>query len=180
MYKVEYDFILCRYGELSTKGKNRRNFTNQLARNIRKQLAAFPKLAYRPTFDRLYIDLNGEDGEKVAEELKHVFGLSSFSLAAKASRDLDEIAALATALIQKEEGQTFKVFSRRHDKSFPHDSDYIVRYVAAPILKTTDYKVDVHHPDVEVIVEIREDAAYVMMGKIPVQVVIQWGFKGKL
>lgn len=180
MYKVNYDHILCRYGELSTKGKNRRDFTNQLLRNIKKQLEAFPKLKYRPTYDRLYIDLNGEDGEKVAEELRHVFGLSSFSLAAKVKPDLDEIAELATALIQKEEGKTFKVFSRRHDKSFPHKSDYIVRYVAAPILKTTDFKVDVHHPDVEVIVEIRQGVAYVMMGKIPGAGGYPVGIQGKV
>ncbi|WP_331836193.1 hypothetical protein [Erysipelothrix piscisicarius] len=89
MYNTNYEFIVCRYGELSTKGKNRRNFTAQLVRNVRSQLVAFPNLTYRETYDRLYITLNGEDGLAVSDELRHVFGLSSFSLAVKVERDLD-------------------------------------------------------------------------------------------
>lgn len=166
MYKIEYEFILCRYGELSTKGKNRRDFSRRLLRNIKSQLKSFENLTYQATYDRLYINLHGEDGLAVADKLQHVFGLSSFSLAAKTSREMSEMAAVATALIQNESGKTFKVFTKRHDKSYPEVSDTINRFVAGEILRNTDFKVDVHHPDVEVIVEIRKDATYIMMGKI--------------
>ena len=81
MYNIE--FIVCRYGELSTKGKNRNEFTNRLVNNIRSQLKNFEALKYEKQYDRLFIHLNGEDGHAVADELQHVFGLSSFSLAIK-------------------------------------------------------------------------------------------------
>ena len=166
MYKIEYEFILCRYGELSTKGKNRSDFSRRLLRNIKSQLKSFENLSYQATYDRLYINLHGEDGLAVADKLQHVFGLSSFSLAAKASRDMDDMAKVSTVLIQNEPGKTFKVFTRRHDKSYPEVSDTVNRHVAGEILRNTEFTVDVHNPDVEVIVEIRKDATYIMMGKI--------------
>ena len=161
-----YDHILCRYGELSTKGKNRKDFTNRLLRNIKLKLKDFEKLTYEARYDRLFIHLNGEDGEAIAELLKDVFGLSSFSLTVKLEKDMDEMANAALELINKQNGKTFKVISKRHDKSFPHISDTINRHVAAHILKNTDYKVDVHNPDVNVWIEVRKDATYLMLNRI--------------
>lgn len=166
MSTTNYEFIVCRYGELSTKGKNRRNFTAQLVRNVRAQLKAFANLTYKETYDRLYITLNGEDAFAVSEELKHVFGLSSFSLAVKVERDLEVMAMEVVRLIKEEEGSTFKVVARRHDKSYEHVSDTINRHVATRVLQNTDLKVDVRKPDISVIVEVRQDAAYLMMSKI--------------
>ena len=166
MYNNEYEFIMCRYGELSTKGKNRRSFTAQLLNNIKAQLKAFPELTYRETYDRLYITLNGENAELIIVELKKVFGLSNFSLAIKCERDIDEMARIATDLIQNEEGKTFKVISKRHYKTFEHISDVINRHVATRILQNTELKVDVKKPDIQVLVEVRSSAAYIMMGRI--------------
>ena len=164
---TSYEYIVCRYGELSTKGKNRRNFTAQLVRNVKSQLKAYPNLAYKETYDRLFITLNGEDATGVSEALTHVFGLSSFSLALKVDRDLEIIAQEVVTLIADESGSTFKVEARRHDKSYEHISDTINRHVATRVLQNTDLKVDVKQPDIRVIVEIRQEAAYIMMRKIP-------------
>lgn len=166
MSTTNYEFIVCRYGELSTKGKNRRNFTAQLVRNVRAQLKQFENLTFKETYDRLYVNLNGEDALAVSEELKHVFGLSSFSPAVKVERDLEVIAMEVVRLIQEEEGKTFKVVARRHDKTFEHISDTINRHVATRVLQNTELKVDVRKPDISVIVEVRQDAAYIMMSKI--------------
>src|SRR5690554_2456524 len=106
-----YDHILVRYGELSTKGKNRRDFTNLLVKNIKSKLNNFENLSYEKRFDRLFIHLNGEDGLAVSELLKDVFGLSSFSLAIKVERDLDKLAEVAYHFIQQETKSTFKVLT---------------------------------------------------------------------
>lgn len=180
MQNIQYEFIVCRYGELSTKGKNRKNFTNQLLRNIKAQLKHFEKLEYRSTYDRLYITLNGEDGLAVSDDLKKVFGLSSFSLAFKVERDLDVIANTAADLIQYEEGSTFKVIAKRHDKSFEHLSDVINRHVATKILQSTDLKVDVRQPEIKVLVEIRSSAAYIMMGRVEGNKGYPVGVQGKV
>lgn len=178
MYNIE--FIVCRYGELSTKGKNRNEFTNRLVNNIRSQLKNFESLKYEKQYDRLFIHLNGEDGHAVADELQHVFGLSSFSLAIKVDKDLDVIADAAYQNILNEEGKTFKVIARRHDKSFEHISDAINRHVATKILQNTELKVDVHHPDISVLVEIRKEAAYIMMERIEGAKGYPVGIQGKV
>lgn len=179
MPEILYEYILCRYGELSTKGKNRRNFTSQLLRNTKEQLKAFPDLKYRETYDRLYIELNGTDAQAVMESLRQVFGFSSFSLALKCSRELDELAQLAKDLLVQEEGKTFKVIARRHDKSFPVNSDTINRHIAAKILQESDWKVDVRKPDVNVYVEVRSKHIYLMMGKISGRGGYPVGIQGK-
>ena len=61
---VNYDTVLIRYGELSTKGKNRKEFIKRLDKNIRNMLKDFPSLTYQRTHDRIYIKLHGEDHDK--------------------------------------------------------------------------------------------------------------------
>ncbi|NLW15158.1 MAG: tRNA 4-thiouridine(8) synthase ThiI [Erysipelothrix sp.] len=178
MYNIE--FIVCRYGELSTKGKNRNEFTNKLVNNIKSQLRSFEALTYEKQYDRLFIHLNGEDGYSVADELKHVFGLSSFSLAIKVEKDIDVIAQAALENIVDEPGKTFKVISKRNDKTFEHISDTINRHVATKILQNTDLKVDVRNPDINVWVEIRQEAAYIMMNKIEGSKGYPVGIQGKV
>ena len=180
MQNIQYEFILCRYGELSTKGKNRKTFTNQLLRNIKAQLKAYPALTYNSTYDRLYITLNGEDAIAISEDLSKLFGLSSFSLAVKAERDIDVIAETALNLIQREPGATFKVISKRHDKTFEHISDVINRHVATKILQNTELKVDVRQPDIKVWVEVRSSAAYIMMGRVEGNKGYPVGVQGKV
>lgn len=166
MSNIKYEYIMCRYGELSIKGKNRRQFVSVLLKNVKRQLKEFEGLRYRQTFDRLYINLHDEDSALVAEELKHVFGLSSFSLAVPSTRDMDDMAKISLELIKKESGKTFKVITRRRDKSYEYSSDDVNRHIAGEILRNTNFKVDVHNPDIEVLVEIREHETSVMIGKI--------------
>ncbi|MGM9988733.1 MAG: tRNA 4-thiouridine(8) synthase ThiI, partial [Bacillaceae bacterium] len=80
---MEYGFILVRYGELTTKGKNRKKFITNLKDNVKYRLKAYPKLEIEATRDRMYIELNGEDWKGVTEKLQTVFGIHNFSLAMK-------------------------------------------------------------------------------------------------
>lgn len=166
MSQIKYEYILCRYGELSTKGKNRRNFTNQLVRNTKDQLKQFPTLTYKETFDRLYIELHDENAQDVIKELVKVFGFTSFSLAMKLPKDIEVVSETTLNLIKEKDGKTFKVIAKRHDKTFEMISDDINRRIATEILKNTEWKVDVHNPDISILVEVRKDAIYVMMDKI--------------
>lgn len=161
-----YDHILIRYGELSLKGKNRNQFIKQLLRNVKQALSAYPKLEYQSGHDRMIILLNGEDAKSVSHRLESVFGISSFSLAVKVDSDLDTIVETCYELMSKETPGTFKVVARRNDKTFGYSSDEINRAVATKILKNTDWKVDVHNPDVKVLVEVRKGVTYIMSDRI--------------
>ena len=162
MHSRKYEYILVRYGELSTKGKNRKDFTARLVQNVREQLKEFSSLTYQKTYDRLYIKLNQEDPTLVVEKLKQAFGISSFSLAIKVNSDLEEIIQTTYEVALEEDVKTFKMISRRQDKLFEYSSDQINRACAAQILKNSNMKVDVHNPDLKIYVEVHRDHTYIM------------------
>lgn len=161
-----YDHILIRYGELSLKGKNRNVFIRQLRENIKKALKSFSSLEIESQHDRMYIYLKEEDPAKVADVLSHVFGISSFSFAVKVDSDIDAIVDACMQTLDLEKEQTFKVAARRSDKNFPIISDQINRIVAGAILKNSHWKVDVHHPDYKIVIEVHQNATYIMTDRM--------------
>ncbi len=166
MEKLLYDHIIVRYGELTTKGKNRRDFMKKLTDNIKKRLADHPALAYKTLHDGLYIKLNGEDYEAIKRELKEVFGYSYFSGAVICPTGIEDIRNTALTLAKKHDVKTFKIKARRSDKSYPLHSDDINRSVATIILQNTDLKVDVHEPELMIYIVVEKDAAYIMDEKV--------------
>ena len=163
---MEKELIMVRYGELSTKGKNRNDFINLLGSNIKRMLSKFTKLTYEIRRDHTYIHLNGEDYEEIAKLLKDVSGLSSFSLVYKVKNDIEEMKQACLNLCLEENKKTFKVKSRRAEKLFPMVSDEINRAIASHILKNSEYKVDVHNPDVLVSLIVRQNETYIFTSEV--------------
>lgn len=161
-----YDHILIRYGELSLKGKNRNVFIRQLKENIKKALKSFSTLEIESQHDRMYIYLKEEDPNEVANVLSRVFGISSFSFAIKVDSDIDAIVDACLQTLDFSNAKTFKVAARRSDKNFPVISDQINRIVAGAILKNSTWKVDVHHPDYKIVIEVHRDSTYIMTDRM--------------
>ncbi|HJV18099.1 MAG TPA: THUMP domain-containing protein, partial [Bacillales bacterium] len=88
---MNYDRILIRYGEISTKGRNRSKFVEKLRNSIVSALRLYPKIKIESGRDRMYILLNGENGAEIIEILKNIFGIQTFSPAVKVGKDIDEI-----------------------------------------------------------------------------------------
>ncbi len=166
MADLLYDHIVVRYGELSTKGKNRKDFTKALTHNIKRRLKAYEKLEYKTLHDGLFIKLNGEDYNLIKEDLKQVFGYAYFSGALIVSKDIEEICDVSLTLAKKKAYQTFKVITKRSDKNYPLRSDDINRRVASNILKNSDIKVDVHNPELKLYIVIEQDDALIMDEKV--------------
>lgn len=161
---MQANHIIVRFGELTTKGKNRKAFTRKLLKNTKEILKPFDKLTYELTYDHIFILLNGEDPQAVAEKLKTVFGIHSFSLCYKVEHDLEAVKEVAAQIINQDAGKTFKIETKRNDKSFPMTSIEMNKAIAGYVFHHTDkdLKVDVHHPEILVKVEFRKDYAYVM------------------
>ncbi|RZT22041.1 tRNA uracil 4-sulfurtransferase ThiI [Fictibacillus sp. BK138] len=159
-----YDHLVVRYGELSLKGKNRRHFESQLFVTVKRKLRQYDKLKMAKLFDQIVVELNGEPHEPVVKALQDIFGIHSISLALRAENDLAEIQkaallALKEAMIQK---GTFKVTGKRSLKSFPVNSMQLNREVGGYLLEHTDgLTVDVHNPDVNVKVEVKDTGTYI-------------------
>lgn len=164
---MKYDMILIRYGELTTKGKNRKKFITFLRENISIKLKRFSNLKYEPTRDRLYIFLNGEDQNEVMNALEEVFGIHKFDLAVRIQTNLDEMkenVLEAAKEAVKNGDQTFKISVHRAYKQFALDTFELQKVLGAHVLIQLDgaLKVDVHKPDVDIKVEVRPDFTYVM------------------
>ena len=160
------EMIMVRYGELMTKGKNRQNFINALFLNIKRMLSNFKNLKYEVKRDHTYIHLNGEDYDLIEPILKNVAGLSSFSIVYKVENDIEKMKEAAFELLKQENKKTFKVKCKRADKKFAICSDDLNRILASHILKNSDYKVDVHNPDILLCCTIREDSTYMFTSEV--------------
>lgn len=167
MDKLQYEYILIRFGELTTKGKNKKEFINKLASNMKLAFQDYPALSLEKTRDHIYIHLHGTDPDELTPILKNIFGIRSFSKTLKTNHDPQQICEAAKAVMDGKTG-TFKVDTRRANKKFEIHSEQMNRMVASTVLKAygPQLKVDVHHPDYRLIVEIRDDATYIMADTI--------------
>lgn len=160
---MQYDHILIRYGEMSLKGKNIKSFIQALQENLQAKLKDFPAVKVRRTQGRMFVLLNGEEPEPIIDICRNVFGIYSLSLAIKTENDLEQIkkAALHT-LKEAADVKTFKMNVKRVKKDFPYGSQEMNQMLGGHLLRNTeDITVDVHHPDLEIKVEIRHEAAYI-------------------
>lgn len=159
---MQYDHILIRYGEIALKGNNRKFFLNTLQQNIQQKLKGFPNVRVKKTQGRMFVLLNGQDPDPIIEICKNIFGIYSLSLAIKVSHDLEEIKEAALYALQNSKAKTFKVAVRRADKKFPIGSQEMNHILGGHLLQNTSgFTVDVHEPDVEIKVEIRNTGTYV-------------------
>ncbi|MFD1456062.1 tRNA uracil 4-sulfurtransferase ThiI [Levilactobacillus lanxiensis] len=160
---MEYSEIMVRYGELSTKGKNKKDFIKQLGQNVRKALSTFDSLEIRAQHDRLHVTLNGADSEAVMNRLKGVFGIENFSPSVKVDKDIDEIKATAIAMVKEvfKPGMTFKINTRRQDKEFEYDTYQMNGILGDAVLEgVPGLTVQMKHPDLELRVEVRMNGVF--------------------
>lgn len=159
---ITYDRIMVRFGELSTKGKNKKDFINALALNIKNSLKEYKELQYEVMYDHIYVELNGTNFEPVLERLTEVSGIHALSLVHRCEKDIEVIKEHALELFKLESGKTFKVVAKRSDKSFPLISDQINRIIAGHFFRNVPgISVDVHNPEITIGIEIRNEAAYI-------------------
>ncbi|WP_311832212.1 tRNA uracil 4-sulfurtransferase ThiI [Enterococcus asini] len=160
---LDYTEIMVRYGELSTKGKNRRSFIMRLAENVKGALAAFPAVTVKGDRDRMHLYLNGTDSKPVMERLTKVFGIQNFSPSIRVEKDLDVIIAAVQALMQKiyTGSETFKITAKRSDHEFVQTSDELNQTLGSAVFQVLPgIKAQMKRPDINLRVEIRQNGAY--------------------
>lgn len=160
------EIILIKNGELALKGLNRMTFEDILIKNIRRKIGKLGDFSVRKAQSTIYIEPRHEDfpfGEAL-EEMKKVFGIAAFSRALTVEKDMDAILDAAPDYLSErlKNAKTFKVESKRADKRFPLTSPEISRELGGKLLSRFPHlKVDVHNPEVLVMVEIRDYGAYI-------------------
>ena len=160
------DIILVKLGEIVLKGLNRRTFEQKLINNIRRRLAPIGAFKVYCLQSTIYVEA-GEDSadmDAAFEALKQVFGIVKLSRAAACEKNKNAIVKLAKEYLREdmERAKSFKVESKRSDKSFPMSSIELSQYVGGELAEAyPDTAVDVHSPELTVHIEVRDLAAYV-------------------
>ncbi|WP_069987458.1 tRNA uracil 4-sulfurtransferase ThiI [Massilioclostridium coli] len=160
------EIILLKEGEIALKGLNRATFEDILVKNVRYRLKDLGKFKYTRAQSTIYVRPEEDtcDMDEAVERIKSIFGIAAFSRAAIVEKDFEYIKTKAVEYVAEEleNARTFKVEAKRSDKSFPMKTPEITRELGGYLLsKFHHLKVDVHNPDVVVMVEIRDFAAYV-------------------
>ena len=150
--------IILKYGELTTKKDNINYFLKTLKNNINIILK---DINHTITYDfgRMFIDVKSEDIEKTVEKLKCIFGIHEIIVGyISEDKSLDNIKTNILSLIKDKNFKTFKVFTKRSDKTFPLNSMEISKSLGGYILRnTSNIQVDIHNPELLVSVEIRKN-----------------------
>ena len=156
------ELILIKYGELTTKKDNRKYFINILENNIKKLLAD-EDIAIKKDRVRMYIYC--DCAKRVALKLQKVFGIYSIVICHKVNNNIDDVLFKSLEIMDTSK-KTFKVVTNRADKTFPIKSMDYSKEIGALILKNSDFKVDVHNPDIVLNIEIRTTGIYVYTEEI--------------
>ncbi|MCI9217016.1 MAG: tRNA 4-thiouridine(8) synthase ThiI [Dorea sp.] len=171
---MRFSTFLLKYGEIGIKGKNRYLFEDALVRQVKRALSKVDgEFKVYKSQARIYVDCEGEyDYEDTVEHLKRVFGLVGICpvvrLKDEGFEELKKDVVSYMDEIYPEKKLTFKVETRRAKKSYPKNSMEISRDLGEAVLYAfPDIRVDVHHPDVMLNVEVRTDGIYVYSQVIP-------------
>ena len=156
------ELIMIKYGELTTKKANRKIFINILTQNVEKILK---NEDVEITKDSVRMFIRCNDAHKIASILQKVFGIHGIVIAYKVNNNIEDVLNKSLEIMDKNR-HTFKVITKRADKNYPiHSMDYS-RKLGGLILKNSNFKVDVHNPDITLTVEIRTEGTFVYTDEI--------------
>ncbi|MHC3663090.1 tRNA uracil 4-sulfurtransferase ThiI [Streptococcus suis] len=166
---MNYSEIMIRYGELSTKGKNKMRFINKLRNNIKHVLSVYPEVTVYFDRDRGHVYLNGADYQEVSASLKKIFGIQNFAPSYKIEKSVPALKEAVVEIMQSiyKEGMTFKIAARRSDHNFELDSRDLNQVLGDAVFTAIpNVQVQMKSPDITLRVEIRPDAAYISREEI--------------
>ena len=157
--------IIIKYGELTTKHDNINFFIKTLKNNIESSLSGIDN---KITYDvgRMFIETDKYD--EVVKKLTNTFGIHEINIAYEIDdRSLDNISKVLIELLSDKEFNTFKVVTKRSDKSYPVKSMDVSKSLGGVVLKNKKtVKVDVNNPELLINVEIRNNKAYLYFEKV--------------
>lgn len=166
------DFLI-KYAEIGVKGKNKYLFEEALVKQVKYALKRCEgEFRVTRTEGRIYVHaLSDFDFDETVDNLKTVFGISGICpvihVADEGFEKLSQTVIDYIAQNYPDRNMTFKVYTRRARKNYPMDSQEINREMGGVILDAfPEMKVDVHHPDMMLHIEIREKI-YIYSMEIP-------------
>ncbi len=159
--------IIIKYGELTTKKDNINFFITTLKDNIKSSLVDF-ETEIRYDKGRMFIYANDNEIERVIEKVKKTFGIHEINIGYELdNNDIENIKTSLIELIKDKDISSFKVETKRSDKSYPMTSMEISKVLGGVVLKNKENAhVDVHNPNLIINIEVRFASSYIYFDKI--------------
>ena len=166
------EMFLLKLGEIVLQGANRRTFEETLKKNVRRTVSHFGAFKVYIMQSTVYVEPQADDCDLDGawEACGHVFGVSSMCRCRACEKDLDAIYQAVVDYLGDELSvqKSFKVESKRSDKSFPLNSIQISQEIGGRLAEAfPQVAVDVHTPAYVVNVEVRDFAAYIHGPAVP-------------
>ncbi len=160
------EIILCKFGEIALKGANRSSFEAGLVRELRRRAFHYGSFSVKASQSTVRIEPldDAADLDGMYESALRVFGITGVTRCAVAEKNPESIFKTAVAYLAPAlAGKTrFRADAKRSDKQFPMKSPELSARLGAAILEAFPrMRVDLHHPEVNVWVEVREEYAYI-------------------
>jgi thiamine biosynthesis protein ThiI len=153
--------VILHYHEIALKGRNRPFFVDKLAQNARRATADLAGARVTSLSGRLLVELDDTNSWTVVRErLGSVLGVANFSPAHAAPRDVDGLCEAVTAVVRGRDLGTFRVLTKRNDKTFPLVSSEVDRRVGAAVQAVTGAPVNLGRPDTTIHVEVLRDRIF--------------------
>ena len=159
------NIILIKYGELTTKKDNRKQFINILYNNLKEKIKKYDAKIIKE-HARMYIICN-EHTNEILDIVSNTFGIHAFNICYKTHTNTEDIKSLTLELLKQKNFKTFKVETKRRDKNFPIKSMDFNHVIGSHILKNiNDIKVEVQNPEILVHIEINKEDTYIYFNDI--------------
>jgi tRNA uracil 4-sulfurtransferase len=158
--------LVVHYHEISLKRGNRPLFLRQLARNLERAVADVGPVRLRQRPGRIVLDLDEHpQPEAVRDRALRVCGVASVSLGYRTTATLDAMRSVVGRLVEGRRFGSFRITARRAFKTYPMTSVELNRALGAFVLERVATRVDLEHPEVEIVVEVLPDEAFVAMDR---------------
>ena len=161
------DIILLKLGELVLKGLNRHNFEEKLMSNARRRLQSCGgrfKVTTKQSITYVEPLEDACDMDRAFAAMKMVFGAAGVCRCRACEKDKNVMLSAIQEFLapQLAAAKTFKVECKRSDKAFPLNSIQLAQYLGGELDELYPHlTAEMHHPDLTVYVEVRDDAAFI-------------------
>jgi len=160
--------LVVHYHEISLKRGNRPLFLRQLARNLERAVADLGPATLRQRPGRIVLDLDGHRHPEAARDRAlRVCGVASVLLGYRTAPTVDAMRAVVGQLVEGRRFASFRISARRAFKTYPLTSVELNRLLGAFVLDRVTTRVDLEHPEVEIVVEVLPDEAFVALDRRP-------------
>lgn len=146
-------------GEVMLKGDNRKTFIDKIVGQVKKFTKNFDGVKIYKDFGKIYIECNENDIDEIISKVKNIFGIVYITPTWKINKDMTEFEEAVKSVLNAQAGKEYKTFkakAKRSDKRFEIPSSDLNNMIGGIVLKNSDYKVDVHNPDLYIYCDVKE------------------------